>query len=366
MNEVNLNQLYTVCNLYLECEFPYFEELREAFHVLNICGCRIEELFQIDRWTYVNGDTVTLQPQKNNLPRTIVLNEHTQTFKNCIINQTKPFLGRTSYQLQYLFRKLNPYRPIYSGGREITLYVYRYKHIWEAQAAGFSIEEIRIEMGHRTQTPILLYLNADLNSTYYIEPYNQDPLPADHIDIITEPLIFTGADSYLIFDNPIVSSQYSIHCKITNPLDAAFVVVGPYNYNLAEKSIHMPFSNSQTSLIGRLYIVQSYTTPSNTGYSLINNEYFGSYTFVVSESLIESGKYLSGSINIKFFQKGLFQRDITFFYQYYPKINASKLVANGRRSSSGIFQNQFRFTLNSLYFWNRLLSDDEILKLANL
>ena len=105
MESVSLAQLKTVCNLYLEVAFPYFEELREAFFVLDICGCRIEELFQIERWTWVIDNTVTLQPQKNNLPRTITLNENTQNFLNCIKTQTKPFLGRTSYQLQFLFRK---------------------------------------------------------------------------------------------------------------------------------------------------------------------------------------------------------------------------------------------------------------------
>lgn len=366
MESVGLNQLKTVCNLYLEVEYPYFEELREAFYLLDICGCRIEELFHIERWSWISGDIVTLQPQKNNLPRTITLNSFTQNFKSCIIYQSKPFLGRTSSQLQFLFRKLNPYIPIYSGGREISLYCYRYKHIWEAKDTGSTNEEIMQEMGHRTVTPILLYLAAQINSTYYIEPYNPDPIPTDHIDIITNPIIFTGVGHSLNFQNPINNNQYTVSLSLSNLPNDTIYPLCPYRYDIQEKSIHSFITKNITTASAYFYIISSYTSP--TFSPMLSQPHLNkfNFVFVISENLVISGNNRIGSVSVKYYFNGLFINQVNIPNATYPLTNCLYFNLNGRRRSNNTYQYQKIFTLNSLYFWNRILTDAEILALANL
>jgi hypothetical protein len=366
MENVSLAQLKTVCNLYLSCNFPYFEELREAFFVLDICGCRIEELFQINRWTYVSGDIVTLLPQKNNLPRTITLDENTQNFKNCIINQTKPFLSRTSYQLQFLFRKLNPYCPIFSGGREISLYCYRYKHIWEAKAAGQTNEQIMNEMGHRTVTPILLYLAAVINSTYYIEPYNPDPLPVGHNDIILPYISFNGVSDYFISTNPIGANQVSYYVDADISNTAVKYILG-FQYGLQYKTVatidcryNAPYTNYKLTLTHRV----------STNIHQISGDFpgLGRFKMVFTLDFSEIG---SSGGNYRNVYAQMCQKDIgnnsnqslnkLVQYPLAPNVTIGASSNNGTSFSSFVQGNVY-----NLLTWPRILNQSEIDYLLSL
>lgn len=366
MEDVNLNQLKTVCNLYLEVEFPYFEELREAFYILDVAGCRIEELFQIERWGWVSGYTVTLWPQKNNLQRTIILNENCNNFINAIKGQYKPFLGRTSYQLQYLFRKLNPYIPIYSGGREISLYCYRYKHIWEMQANGFTIEEIRIEMGHRTQTPILLYLAAQINSTYYIEPYNPDPLPPEHIDIISETTIFTGTPPGFRIDRPTTGDLISCFIKGTANLGTSRFLLYPgdiqtrsLGFILAANYSTTTFSFSFSVMNGPGVFVLTFTVP-----AILSANFKILFTFDISQIVGGNNLYRNIYLNVYTPEQPVVTKSKLSFYfnrgwQPFSTICGSY--------NNGVFGAQpFTGTLYNYNFWNRILSESEINTLFSL
>lgn len=161
---VGLSQLQEVCDYFVEADYPYFEELREAFKLLRITGCRIQEIFEIDRWSIVSGYEVTCQPQKGNQIRYITLNSDFTNFLTAIENQYKPFLGRTVSQLEYLFKKINPYGGLFSGDRAILNYIYRYCYIRELHADGLTHAEIAAIMGHNNPSVISNYLNADLSS----------------------------------------------------------------------------------------------------------------------------------------------------------------------------------------------------------
>ncbi len=184
--DVNLEQLQEICNHFVTTSYPYFEELREAFKLLRITGCRIQEIFEIERWSIVSGYEVTCQPQKGNQIRYITLNSDFSSFLVAIENQYKPFLGRTVSQLEYLFNKINPYGGLFSGDRSILSYIYRYCYIRELHADGLSDAQIADIMGHNNPSVISNYLNADLSSQIEIP----EPQPTEFVfDGITYPVI---------------------------------------------------------------------------------------------------------------------------------------------------------------------------------
>jgi hypothetical protein len=167
-NPINISQLRTACDHFITAEYPYYEELREAFKLLKLTGCRIQEIFDISRWSIVSGYMVSFTPQKHNNARIITLNADFNNFLAAIQNQHAPFLGRTYSQLQNLFDRINPYGKLFSGGKEITNYIYRYLYVRELMEAGLTIQQTADIMGYHSTTAVSNYLNADLDSTIEI------------------------------------------------------------------------------------------------------------------------------------------------------------------------------------------------------
>lgn len=165
---IELPELQIMADHFLEIDYPYFEELREAFILLRCTGCRIQEIFDINRWSVISGYETQLQPQKGNNPRIIFLNNNLNNFLAAITGQYKPFLGRTYSQLQNLFRRINKYGKIYSGTKEITNYFFRYLYVRELHENGLTVTQIAFIMGYTSDQAVNNYLNADLTSTIEI------------------------------------------------------------------------------------------------------------------------------------------------------------------------------------------------------
>ena len=207
---VAISQLQAMADYFTTAYYPYFEELREAFKLLRLTGCRIQEIFQIERWSVIDGYNVQLQPQKFNNPRQITLNSDFDNFLAAIQNQYKPFLGRTYSQLENLFHKINPYGPIYSGSKYISNYFFRYLFVRELDADGKTPEQIAVIMGYTSPQAVNNYLSAPLSSTLEVPPANSvkfgdkfyDIIKIDNIDFINENIQFNdGLDG--VYYNPI-------------------------------------------------------------------------------------------------------------------------------------------------------------------
>lgn len=172
-NPVDINQLRVMAEHFTTVNYPYFEELREAFKLLRLTGCRIQEIFEIERWSIISGYHVQVLPQKGNTNRSIILNPNFDNFLEAIENQYKPFLSRTSFQLQNLFYKINPYGKLYSDTKEITNYFFRYLFIRELYETGLTFQQIADAMGYTSTTSVHNYLNADLTSSNPIPDPNK-------------------------------------------------------------------------------------------------------------------------------------------------------------------------------------------------
>ncbi len=90
-NPVQIEQLRVMADYFVSAELPYFSELNEAFRLLRLTGCRIQEIFDISRWEIISGFNVTLQPQKGNNLRSIILDASFSDFISAIQNQYNPF-----------------------------------------------------------------------------------------------------------------------------------------------------------------------------------------------------------------------------------------------------------------------------------
>jgi uncharacterized protein (TIGR02145 family) len=159
---LSLENLITRCNYLESVQKPYYDELNEAFHILNLTGCRIQEIFEIERWSIVSGYNVTLQPQKGNNLRYITLDSDCDNFISNIVNQTKPFLGRTDSQFSNVYDKVATWSRQESGDKKITFYLFRYKYIKKLYSEGKTASEIATEMGYTTSSVVQNYLSAEI------------------------------------------------------------------------------------------------------------------------------------------------------------------------------------------------------------
>jgi hypothetical protein len=159
-NPAGLPELSVMADYFCDCDYPYFNELREGMKLLRHTGCRITEIFEIDRWQIISNYSVRLQPQKMNNYRYIELNSDFDNFIAAIQGQYKPFLSRTYSQLQNLFSIINKWGTVKSGDKDITLYIFRYLYLRNLQDLGLTLAEIASIMGYTTTAVISNYLDA--------------------------------------------------------------------------------------------------------------------------------------------------------------------------------------------------------------
>jgi hypothetical protein len=170
LRALTLNRLNEIATEIIIAEFPYFEELREMYKLFYYFGIRTNESFQINRWSFISGNSFSLQPQKGNNLRILTLDDNFTDFKAAIIGQYKPFKGRTVSQALHLFDTIRTFLRIYSNEKEITLYLFRYRFVRRMYQEGYTIGQIASAMGYVSTANIAIYLNAELWEECY-EPW---------------------------------------------------------------------------------------------------------------------------------------------------------------------------------------------------
>lgn len=122
-NTLDLAGITAKCDYLINAELPYYQQFNEAFTILKLTGCRVSELFEIERWSWLGDEIYSFQPQKGNTVRTVQLNSECADFQDAIKGQYKPFGGLTKYQLYNVYDKVKGWDKLLSGIR-IFLFMY--------------------------------------------------------------------------------------------------------------------------------------------------------------------------------------------------------------------------------------------------
>jgi uncharacterized protein (TIGR02145 family) len=214
---LDLSQISTYSNWFLSANlFPY-SWATEAFNVLFCCGCRVEELFEIDRWTWIDGYELEMQPQKGNNVRPVTLNSSCASFIEAVKGQYAPFLGNTSNKLEYVFNKFRPFGQLSTGGSYVSLYLFRYRFVKQMYADGHTIAEIASEMGYTSTTTPAAYLDAVLVETYSLP--SESFVTIGNIDWMDADINYDDAGGGVIYPN--IDYQYSKDFGLLYTFDAA-------------------------------------------------------------------------------------------------------------------------------------------------
>ena len=159
---LDLSAITFKCDYLISCDYPYYEDLREAMKLLYLTGARIEEIFDITRWHHVGGYEVTFQPQKGNNVRNVILNSDFDSFIGHIVARTTPFVGITISQFRNLFDKIKLWNRFSVGGSKATFYIFRYRYIKQMFADGMTVSQIAADMGYTSTSTPQAYLDAEV------------------------------------------------------------------------------------------------------------------------------------------------------------------------------------------------------------
>jgi hypothetical protein len=190
-NTLDLAGITAKCDYLVNANLPYYQQFNEAFVVLRLTGCRVSELFEIDRWSHLGDDVYSLQPQKGNTLRVVQLNTDCSDFQAAIQNQVKPFGGLTKYQLYNVYDRVKGWDLLQSGEKDISLYVFRYRYTKQLYADGYDVPTIAAMLGYTNTLTVQSYLLARV-SEVFIKP------PVGFVDVGG---IWISQDNFAITDD---------------------------------------------------------------------------------------------------------------------------------------------------------------------
>ena len=202
---LDLTSITAKCEILNNSDYPYYEELREAFYLLFITGCRVQEIFEIERWSIVSGYDVSLLPQKGNNTRYITLDEFCDNFVAAITGQYAPFTGRTYSQLNNLYQRIKQWNYFQTGDKIISLYIYRYRFVKQLQADGHTTAEIATLMGYTSTSTPTAYLEAVLDMDF-------EPSPI--------PTVVIGDQTWMLYNLSIDDGLGGIYSYNNDPFNA--------------------------------------------------------------------------------------------------------------------------------------------------
>lgn len=169
-NTLDLAGITAKCDYLVDADLPYYQQLNEAFVVLRLTGCRVSELFDISRWSWLGDDVYSLQPQKGNTLRVVQLNTDCSDFQTAVQNQIKPFGGLTKYQLYNVYDRVKGWDKLLSGDKDISFYVFRYRYTKQLYADGYDVPTIAAMLGYTNTLTVQSYLLARVSEVFSKPP----------------------------------------------------------------------------------------------------------------------------------------------------------------------------------------------------
>lgn len=166
---LNDSELDSICLSLVNQELPYFSAFHEAFVLLYLTGCRVEEIFAVHRWERLQGYEMMFLPQKDNYWRYVTLDSRCDSFIDAVVNRYKPFGGLSSGQLNSVFYNFSEYSNFRVGSKPVSLYLFRYNFIRRLFNDGLNINQIADKMGYTSTTVVGGYLTAEIEKGFFLD-----------------------------------------------------------------------------------------------------------------------------------------------------------------------------------------------------
>lgn len=205
---MDYEELDSLLSSYLSRTYSFFPFFKEAFILLYHTGCRVSELFEINRWRRINDITLAFTPQKFNSERIVPIPSGVSLFPQWVDFQTVPWFGHSIKQLNSMFMSFSPFVSYLADTKSISLYLFRYRYIRFLFSNGWSLSDIQTIMGYSSTTVIYNYLNSSL---FYYDQDETDYIKYRGLYFVRNRLTFNDGHSGIITSgvfNPNLTGYY--------------------------------------------------------------------------------------------------------------------------------------------------------------
>ena len=328
------SELDSVCLSLVNQNLPYFSAFHEAFVLLYLTGCRVDEIFAVHRWVRVSGYEMRFLPQKDNYHRNVTLDSRCDNFIDAVLGQYKPFGGLSSGQLNRLFYNFSEYSNFRVGSKPVSLYLFWYNFIRHLFNNGLNINQIADEMGYTSTAVVGGYLTATIEKGFFLDTegfvnvngtwWSQNSLNWDDggTDIVSR-VPFSDGVPYYYYNYSSVERYLLSNSSLRLPAKDDFV-------NLVNFCVLSGYSGARSLLL-----------PSLVYWPVINTYMVNAFGF----GLVGSGMVTSTS------SQGF------GVFCYLLMVRYSTLLFSYCSINNNSFNPSYRGTNSSLYFGVRLILD---------
>lgn len=161
---LSLYQLTLVADEILTDLCSYRPEFANLARLQRAAGCRVQELFQPDRWTFVSSLVVQLQPQKKNALRILQLSELGYTddeqFSPTLADMRRLPSRQYERAFSFVVASNGLWRLYEDGFAHPSTHLFRHVKIQELAAQGMTKEYIATWIGEKSPDNLDYYLNS--------------------------------------------------------------------------------------------------------------------------------------------------------------------------------------------------------------
>jgi len=169
LEPLSVNQLEAYAIEILQFIQQYRREFYGLAGLQYDCGCRINELFQRDRWTVINQTTLQIQPQKGNNTRVLPVTDlgfaNTNDMGAIFADMERLPKGQYERCFSRAVDHVGLWRLYEYGFARPSSHLFRHLKVKKMAAQNFSVEQIGLYIGEKK----LDNLNYYLNSQYFSE-----------------------------------------------------------------------------------------------------------------------------------------------------------------------------------------------------
>lgn len=140
----------------------YYPVTKPLFQLLYDKGFRSIEVNDLQRFTIVSETELRFKPAKNNNYRTFLISDFPADFIAAIQNNSPKYLSISCNTMRYTFNNLYKFRKVFSGGKEISLHLFRYNFCRKLLDLGETREQIAVKLGEIDLSNLDSYLFADI------------------------------------------------------------------------------------------------------------------------------------------------------------------------------------------------------------
>lgn len=162
MQLINNDELKVICDTLLNNSLTYSVPLAPIVQCLNTTGLRVNEVYELERWTKIEDFVYSVELEKGSGFRII------DDFSSMplMLPLLKGYPASGFYfrvrQLNYFIEKYTPYAKIFKGSKEIKSHLFRYNKCRTMHDEGYTDSEIKAIICHSSTAVTAQYIYSNI------------------------------------------------------------------------------------------------------------------------------------------------------------------------------------------------------------